>query len=60
LKNNLEDLSVGENKRNLYKLGHEDEDRIYEVEGGDPMTDCCEQGNEQSDSNNYANNSRHN
>jgi len=60
LKNNLENLSVAGSIRNLNKLGHEDADWIYEVEGGDPMTDCCEQCNEHSDSNNYANNSRHN
>jgi len=60
MKNNLENLSVDGSIRNLNKLGHEDANWIYEVEGGDTLTDCCDQGNEHSDSNNYANNSRQN
>jgi hypothetical protein len=60
LKNRLENLSVDGSIRNLTKVGHEDADWIDEAQDGDRMTDCCEQGNEHSDSNNYANNSRHN
>lgn len=59
LKKHLENLSVDGSTRNLNKLGHEGADWINEVQDGDPMTDCCKQGNEHSDSNNYANNTRH-
>jgi len=60
LKNNLKNLSVDGSVRNLNKVRHGVANWINEVQGGDPMTDCCEQGNEHSDSNNYANNSRRN
>jgi hypothetical protein len=52
LKNYLENLSVDGNIRNPSKVGHEDADWINEVQDGDPMTHCCEQGNEHSDFNN--------
>jgi hypothetical protein len=55
-----ENLSVDGSIRNLNKVEHEDADWINEAQDWDTMTDCCEQGNEHSDSNNYANNSRHN
>ena len=60
LKNNLGNLSAVAGVRKLNKVGHKDADWINEAHDGDPMTGCFEQGNEHADSNNYANNCRHN
>jgi hypothetical protein len=59
-KNHLENLSIDGSVRNHKKLGHKDADWINEAQDGDPITDCCEQGNEHSDCNNYAQISWHN
>jgi hypothetical protein len=49
-KYHLETLSVDGSKMNLNKIGHEDVDRINLAQDGDPISGCCEHGNERSES----------
>lgn len=46
----METLSVDGSKMNLNKIGHEDVDRINLAQDGDPISGCCEHGNERSES----------
>lgn len=46
----METLSVDGSKMNLNKIGHEDVDRINLAQDGDPISGCCEHGNERSKS----------
>ena len=46
----METLSVDGSKMNLNKIGHEDVDWINLAQDGDPISGCCEHGNERSES----------